>query len=79
MLSVKQTASSTIFWVFGMTRPGIELRSPGPLANTTYSPNGPIYKQIIIAVVMPIFREISTLTDSYNISSQLETSKIWTN
>ena len=27
-------ASSTIFWVFGMTRPGIEPRSPGPLANT---------------------------------------------
>ena len=30
MLSVKQAASSTIF---GMTRPGIESRSPGPLAN----------------------------------------------
>ena len=27
-------ASSTIFWVFGMTQPGIEPRSPGPLANT---------------------------------------------
>ena len=26
--------SSTIFKVFGMTRPGIEPRSPGPLANT---------------------------------------------
>ena len=26
-------ASSTIFWVFGMTRPGIEPRSSGPLAN----------------------------------------------
>ena len=26
--------SSTIFNVFGMTRPGIEPRSPGPLANT---------------------------------------------
>ena len=25
---------STIFKVFGMTRPGIEPRSPGPLANT---------------------------------------------
>ena len=33
MLSVKQ-GSSTIFRVFGMTRPGIEPRSPGPLANT---------------------------------------------
>ena len=27
-------ASSTIFWVFGMTRPGIEPSSLGPLANT---------------------------------------------
>ena len=27
-------ASSTIFIVFGMTRPGIEPRSPGPLVNT---------------------------------------------
>ena len=25
---------SIIFWVFGMTRPGIEPRSPRPLANT---------------------------------------------
>ena len=33
MLSVKQEVSSTIFKVFGMTRPGIEMRSPGPLAN----------------------------------------------
>ena len=34
MLSAKQGASSTIFWVFGITRPEIESRSPGPLANT---------------------------------------------
>ena len=27
-------ASSTIFWVFGMTWPGIEPQSPGSLANT---------------------------------------------
>ena len=32
MLSTE--VSSTIFKVFGMTRPGIEHRSPGPLANT---------------------------------------------
>ena len=31
---LSKEASSTIFWVFGMTRPGIEPRSPGPLANT---------------------------------------------
>ena len=34
MLSIKQGASSTIFLVFGVTRPGIEPRSPGPLAHT---------------------------------------------
>ena len=33
MLSVKQGAIN-YFWIFGMTRPRIELRSPGPLANT---------------------------------------------
>ena len=32
MLSVK-SASSTIFWVFGMTQPRLERRSPGQLAN----------------------------------------------
>ena len=31
---LSKNASSTIFWVFGMTQPGIEPRSPGPLANT---------------------------------------------
>ena len=28
---LSKEASSTIFWVFGMTRPGIEPRSPGPI------------------------------------------------
>ena len=31
---LSKVPSSTIFWVFGMTRPGIEPWSPGPLANT---------------------------------------------
>ena len=31
---LNKVLSSTIFWVFGMTRPGIEPRSPGPLTNT---------------------------------------------
>ena len=35
MQSVKQGGIKYhFFWVFGMTRPGIEPRSPGPLANT---------------------------------------------
>ena len=31
---LSKAASSTIFWVFGMTRPWIKTWSPGPLANT---------------------------------------------
>ena len=31
---LSKEVSSIIFKVFGMTRPGIERRSPGPLANT---------------------------------------------
>ena len=31
---LSKAASSIIFWVFGMTRPGIEPQSPGPLVNT---------------------------------------------
>ena len=34
LLSVKQEVLSTIFKVFGMTRPGIEPSSPEPLVNT---------------------------------------------
>ena len=37
---LSKVVSSTIFKVFGMTRPGIEPRSPGPLANTLTA--GPI-------------------------------------
>ena len=32
-LVLSKVASSTIFWVFGITRPGIEPRPPRPLAN----------------------------------------------
>ena len=34
---LSKVVSSSIFKVFGMTRPGIEPRSPGPLANTLYN------------------------------------------
>ena len=44
MLSVKQGGIKFHFFkVFGMTRPGIEPRSPGPLANTlTAGPMKPV-------------------------------------
>ena len=34
MYVLSKEALNTIFWVFGMTRPGIEPRSPGPFVNT---------------------------------------------
>ena len=34
MLSVKQDSIKYHFWGFGMARPGIEPRCPGPLANS---------------------------------------------
>ena len=33
---LSKAASSTIFWAFGMTRPGIKSRSPGSLMNTLH-------------------------------------------
>ena len=39
MLSVKQAGIKYHFWVFGMTRPGIEPKSLGPLANTNHYAN----------------------------------------
>ena len=47
---LSKVTSSTIFGVFGMTRPGIELRSPGSLAN--------------ILTIMPIVCNISTMTSN---------------
>ena len=40
MLSVKQGGIKYHFGVFRMTRPGIELQSLGPLANTSHQANG---------------------------------------
>ena len=36
VLSTKQGGIKYHIWVFGINRPGIEPRSPGPLANTTH-------------------------------------------
>ena len=40
MLGVKQGGIKHQFWVFGMTRPGIEPQSPEPFVNTV--PTKPI-------------------------------------
>ena len=38
---LSKEVSSTIFWVFGMTRPGIEHRSPGPLKSAFLTASTP--------------------------------------
>ena len=72
-----KVASSTIFWVFGMTWPGIQLRSPGPLANVlTIMPTSDIYiyiykdkscKYFLIMVILLINFSLTgnTHTDTY--------------
>ena len=56
MLSVKQRGIKYHFWAFGMMRPEIELRSPGPLANTPdidviYVPQTSMYYQNIAKIL----------------------------
>ena len=50
--------SSTIFKVFGMTRPGIEPRSPRPLANTL--PTKPMSRSISKVDILSCFQSIFT-------------------
>ena len=56
---LSKEVSSTIFKVFGMTQPGIELRSPGPLANTL--PTRPMWAHYIgIPVTLEFFSKTIT-------------------
>ena len=53
--------SSTIFWVFGMTQPGIEPRSLGPLANTLLIiPMGRLRTNIILIIIIIITAGLTT-------------------
>ena len=53
---LSKEASSTIFWVFGMIRPGIEPRSPGRLANAlTARPMSGMYIYIYIYMYVYIY------------------------
>ena len=52
MLSVKQGGIKYLFWVFGMTRPGLEPRSVRPLANTTHGPVSRILKKLLILLAV---------------------------
>ena len=54
---LSKAASSTIFWVFGMAQPGIEPRSPRPLANTLLIK--PIYLIIIICSHTVIWLQVT--------------------
>ena len=65
---LSKVVSSTIFKVFGMTRPGIEPRSPGPLANTlTAGPmsrnHGQANASRIILICQEIFQNYGTLEE----------------
>ena len=44
---LSKAVSSTIFWVFGITGPGIEPRSPEPLANTLLIQSIVIHRQTV--------------------------------
>ena len=46
LLMLSKELLNTIFWVFGMIQPGIELQFPEPLANTLAAK--PIHKLIYI-------------------------------
>ena len=56
---LSKAASSTIFWVFGMTRPEIELWSPRPLTNTQLiRPNGKIFFFILISLFQQLYFDL---------------------
>ena len=86
---ISKEASSTIFWVFGMTRPGIEPRSPGPLANkfnVSYIQNqidkirdSVEYRQSRIAwqTINEVSRRKSTAKAKLKAANQQERIKLW--
>ena len=52
---LSKEVSSTIFKVFGMTRPGIEPRSPGPLSeHSTHEANEPVYENCLQIISIKI-------------------------
>ena len=58
---LSKEVSSTIFKVFGMTRPGIEPRSPGPMVNTL-----PTWTMSVVDVVTEMKQLISKSMNSNN-------------
>ena len=75
---LSKEASRTNFWVFGMTRPGIEPLFPGSLPNTL----------IIMPIARPIFElgssrpfpmtiTVASSLPQINISTQPTTSRMW--
>ena len=60
---LNKEVSSTIFWVFGMTCPGIELRSPGPLANTLLTKPQISYWNTYLEKITQIF-DLATISQN---------------
>ena len=69
---LNKVESSTIFWVFGMTQPGIELWSPGQLANTLpFRPLGKIMNPFILLAIGQIVPLLFFYRDDFHIKSLL--------
>ena len=88
MLTVKQGGVKNHFWVFGTNRPGIEPRSPGPLANNlpkrTIGRHTHTHTHIYIKNMMCVFslsrhRPFTRMWHSYNLVMwcSLEDSNTW--
>ena len=65
-------SSSIIFWVFGMTWPGIEPWSPGPLANTLL-----IWPRLQQISIYPYIFVFSELMNSFLYCFERSTLKFW--
>ena len=60
---LSQEVSSTIFWVFGLNRPGIEPRCPGPFVNTlTIMPISDIMSLLEILGAMSLLEILGTMS-----------------
>ena len=64
ILSVKQGGIKYHFWVFGMTRLGIEPRYPGPLVNTLTIIPVPIFRLLTLALSLMVFHRFSNNSNS---------------
>ena len=78
---LSKDASSTIFWVFSMTRPRIEPRSSGPLANTNRLANGPVSGQVSansLSFLLSRFLRNTKLCKYHFLNLRYDSTRDWT-